>query len=493
MADYQLLEIKNNVQEYESEIYLPNGLLEIIIWEYALYDFVLKGDFGDIKYKEIKELLDLRLLKDYYDDFFKLFLIKKNYYPSNNELQMAFSRLYNTGLIGPETNVDFENHPQTLDTGEHVTDLVVTIQLNPVVPDKQPFRTLTIEGNTLVPSFELTGNLRSVNDIEINLMNVLRDVQRIKAVYEENGYPLVVITPKYYKSEERLTFKITEGILKNYRIEGLTKTREDLVKREISFKKDQPVTMRELRQTYINLNKTGYFSSINLEPLGLSANSTGVTILVKLEEMENNVEFKTNVTFDPKYGGKTVIQNIYGKIGLALKNPMGQGQTIDVSTTLGKYPNISLGYNISSVFRSPIDAGISVSYGRNFNQRTLEIDDPATETNIATVVSFESEDFTIRPNIAYRIDDFQKVGMDITWGRFKNFNFSTDDASFTNQIAEEGIKLILGGDYQYDKRDDLFSPNEGFVFNTRAEWSLPFSFVTDHWVRLNESISGFYS
>lgn len=493
MAGYQLLEIKNNVQEYESEIFLPNGVLKIEIWEYALYDIILKGDFGDIQYEEVKELLDLRLLKDYYNDFFRLFLIKKNYYPSNSELQMAFSRLYNTGLIGPETNVDFENHPQPLETGEHVTNLVVTIQLNPVVPDKQPFRTLTIEGNTLVPSFELTDNLKSVNDSEINLMNVLRDVQRIKAVYEENGYPLVVITPKYYKSEERLTFKVTEGILKDYRIEGLTKTRKDLVEREISFNKNKPVTMRELRQTYINLNKTGYFSSINIEPLGISANSTAVTIIVKLQEMENNVEFKTNVTFDPKYGGETVIQNIYGKIGLALKNPMGQGQTIDVSTTLGKYPNISLGYNVRSVFSSPIDAGISLSYGKNFNQRTLEINDPSTETNIATVVTFESEDFTIKPNISYRIDDFQNVGMDITWGRFKNFGFSTDDASFTNQIAKEGVKLILGADYQYDRRDDLFSPNEGFVFNTRAEWSLPFEFVTDHWIRLNESISGFYS
>src|SRR6056297_2021986 len=295
MADYQLLEIKNNVQEYESEIYLPNGLLEIIIWEYALYDFVLKGNFGDIRYEEVKELLDLRLLKDYYNDFFKLFLIKKNYYPSNSELQMAFSRLYNTGLIGPETNVDFENLPQPLDTGEHVTDLVVTIQLNPVVPEGQTIQTLTIEGNTLIPSFQITDSLKSVGDLEINLMHVLRDVQRIKAIYEENGYPLVVITPRYYKSEERLTFRVTEGILKDYRIEGLTKTREDLVSREVSFAKNQPVTLRELRQTYINLNKTGYFSNINLEPLGLSANSTAVTIIIKLEEMENNVEFKTNV------------------------------------------------------------------------------------------------------------------------------------------------------------------------------------------------------
>ena len=77
--------------------------------------------------------MTLRFLKDYYDDFFKLFLIKKNYYPSNTELQMAFSRLYNTGLIGPETSVDFENHTEPLETGEHVTNLVVNIQLNPVV------------------------------------------------------------------------------------------------------------------------------------------------------------------------------------------------------------------------------------------------------------------------------------------------------------------------------------------------------------------------
>jgi len=493
MSGYQLLEIKNNVQEDEFGSYLPEGVLIIDIWEYALYDIVLKGDIGDIRYEEVKEILDIRLLKDYYNDFFRLFLIKKKNYPSNTELQMAFSRLYNTGLIGPETNVDFENHPEPLETGEHVTNIVVTIQLNPVVADKQPLSSLSIEGNSLIPSNLLIESLRSTLDDQINLINVLRDVQKIKKIYEDNGYPLVVITPKYYKSEERLTFKVTEGVLKDYRIEGLTKTREDLVTREISFKKDQPITMRELRQTYINLNKTGYFSSINLEPLGISANSTAVTIIVKLQEMENNVEINTGISLDPSNKGDSIIQRINGKIGLSLKNPMGQGQTISVNTILGKYPSISLGYNVSSIFRSPIDAGLSISYGKNFNERTLEIDDPSTDTNIATNVTYESEDFTIRPNVSYRIDDFQKVGMDITWGKFVNFNFSTDEASFTNQIAKEGMRLILGGDYQYDRRDDLISPNEGYLFKTRAEWSLPFAFVTDHWLRLNESISGFYS
>jgi outer membrane protein assembly factor BamA len=492
VAGYQLIEIQNNIENTVSGVILPEGKLRISVIEYGLYDFVLKGELGDISYEEVKELLDLKYLKEYVQDFWKLFLLKKNYYPSNSTLQLALSRLFNTGLISSDTQIDFENFPEPLESGEYVTNLVIDLKLNPVVPENMPINVLSIQGNTLIVSSELTKNLRSTFETHTVLIDVLRDAQRIKKIYENAGYPMIVVTPRYNPESGELVFKIAEGFLADYKIQGLTKTREDLVQREIAFEKGEPITLKGLQQTYVNLNKTGYFGSINLEPLGLSANSTAVTILIKLAELENNIEFKTNVTFDPKIGGESFMQNFYGKIGLGLKNPMGQGQSIDVSTTLGKYPSISLGYNVASVFSSPIDAGISVTYGKNFNAKTLTLDN-STDTANSTTVTYESEDFTIQPNMSYRIDDFQTVGTDFTWGKFKNYGFSTDNASLTNQIAEEGIKAILGLSYQFDSRDNYFSPNYGIFFRTRADYSLPFDFVTEHWFKIYESISGFYS
>jgi outer membrane protein insertion porin family len=324
------------------------------------------------------------------------------------------------------------------------------------------------------------------------LIDVLRDAQRIKSIYEKAGYPMVVVTPKYDDQTGELVFKISEGFIADYRIQGLTKTREDLVRREIVFKKGDAITLKDLQQTYVNLNKTGYFGSVNIEPLGLSANSTDVTILVKLNELENNIEFKTNIVFDPKVGGESLIQNIYGKIGLKLKNPMGQGQTIDVSTTLGKYPSIGLGYSVTGVFSSPIDAGINVTYGKNFNSKTLTLDN-STDTANSTTVTYESENFTIKPSLSYRIDDFQTIGADFTWGRFKNYHYSTTDASLTSQIPTDGLTSVLGLSYGFDSRDNYFSPNYGIYFTARADWSLPFDFVTEHWFKISESISGYYS
>ncbi|HPJ87713.1 MAG TPA: POTRA domain-containing protein [Thermotogota bacterium] len=492
VAGYQLIEIRNNIENTSSGVNLPGGNLRISVIEYGLYDFVLQGEFGDISYEEVKELLDLKYVKDYVQDFWKLFLLKKNYYPSNSTLQLALSRLFNTGLISSETNIDFENFPEPLESGEYVTNLVIDLKLNPVVPENMPINSMTIQGNTLIVSSELTKNLRSTYETQTVLIDVLRDAQRIKAIYENAGYPMIVVTPRYDSQTGELVFKISEGFIADYKIQGLTKTREDLVRREIAFETGDAITLKDLQQTYVNLNKTGYFGSINLEPLGLSANSTAVTILINLKELENNIEFKTNVTFDPKIGGESFIQNIYGKIGLGLKNPMGQGQSIDVSTTLGKYPSIGLGYSVASVFSSSIDAGIDITYGKNFNSKTLTIDN-STDTANSTTVTYESEDFTIKPNMSYRIDDFQTIGTDFTWGRFKNYNYSTDNASLTDQISTEGITSIWGVSYQYDTRDNYFSPNYGLLFKTRADYSLPFDFVTEHWFKIYESISGYWS
>ncbi|HPR94847.1 MAG TPA: POTRA domain-containing protein [Thermotogota bacterium] len=322
VAGYQLIEIRNNIENTSSGVNLPGGNLRISVIEYGLYDFVLQGEFGDISYEEVKELLDLKYVKDYVQDFWKLFLLKKNYYPSNSTLQLALSRLFNTGLISSETNIDFENFPEPLESGEYVTNLVIDLKLNPVVPENMPINSMTIQGNTLIVSSELTKNLRSTYETQTVLIDVLRDAQRIKAIYENAGYPMIVVTPRYDSQTGELVFKISEGFIADYKIQGLTKTREDLVRREIAFETGDAITLKDLQQTYVNLNKTGYFGSINLEPLGLSANSTAVTILINLKELENNIEFKTNVTFDPKIGGESFIQNIYGKIGLGLKNPM---------------------------------------------------------------------------------------------------------------------------------------------------------------------------
>gem|GEM_PF-353891 len=497
-SGYQLLEIKDNIDRTDNGVFIPGGKLEIVVWEYGLYDLVLKGDLGDITYEEVKEILDLRFFKDYYEDFWKFFLIRKNYYPSKSELQMALSRLFNTGLIGQNTKVDFDNLPEPLENGEHVTNLVIDVELNPVVPDGETLTAVSIQGNNLLASSEIIKELRSTGDMNTVLIDVLRDVQKIKQLYEDAGYPMIVVNPVYNSDEDSLTFRITEGILKDYRIQGLTKTREDLVRREITLEKGKPIEMKELKQTYANLNKTGYFSSINLEPVGLSKNSNEVTLIVKLKELENNVEFRTNVTFDPRYGGDNIIQNIYGEIGLGLINPLGQGQRIDVSSTLGKFPSISLGYNVTSVFSSPIDAGINVTYGKQAGRTTMEYTPPSTDTQASTVVNYQSDNFTIKPSLSYRIDDLQKISTDFTWGMYKRYNYETDDATVTqlinNQLTEDdkkGLISIFGLGYQFDTRDDLLDPNYGILFKARGEYSVPWA--SEHWFRLEESITGFYS
>ncbi len=483
--DYEMIEISNNLENNELGYYLPEGILKINVKEFALYDFKLEGELGDLTYEEIKEILGLRLLKDYYSEFFKLFLIKKNYYPKTSTMQMALSKLFSTQLIGPNTKFDVAQSDRVLDEGEFVVDLVLNIELNPIVPENKVINSISITGNSVVNSERIISSIRSSKDINTVLINVLRDMQKIKKIYEEVGYPYVIVTPKYDSKTGTLHFMITEAQIKEVKIEGVQKTREDLIWKNIRLYYGVPIKYSDVKQTYINLNKTGFFDEINIEPVGFSQYSTSTTFIITLKESRENISIKSGATFDPRNTGDNLLQKLYGTLNLGLVNPVGLGQNINLDATMGKYPKITLNYSIPSVFASPFDAGVGFGYSQAQQYKDIDIDDSSTK------VYFVNEDFSISPNLTYHLDDFQKIQASFTWGKFKRFNFDTEDQSLSDKINKEGNIGVLGLSYTFDTRDDEVDPNEGVVFNLKGDYSLPFA--SEEWVNLYESFSAFYS
>lgn len=482
--DYEMIQIQNNLQKEEYGYYLPESKLTIEVKELAINDIILEGELGDITYKEVKELLNLRLLVDYYKEFFKLFLIKKNYYPKTSDLQMALSRLLQSPLIGSETSFDIKPLDEQLEEGEYAVDLILKIKLNHIVPEGKPINSITTSGNTVLSSEKIIEMTKSKNDSSLVLMHVLRDMQNIKKLFEEYGYPYILVNPKYDIKTGNLNFKITEAEIREVKLEGLKKTREDLVWKHVRLVLNEPIKYSDIKQTYINLNKTGFFNEINIEPIGFSEYSTATTIIIKLSESRENISIKSGATFDPRNTGENLLQKIYGTLNLGLINPVGLGQNINLDATMGKRPKITLSYNIPSVFSSPFDAGVSFNYNQDLQFKDVKTSDSSTKVN------FTNENFSIAPNLTYHIDDFQSINTSFTWGKFKRFEFDTEATALLNQIKKEGDIGVLGVSYTFDTRDDELDPTEGFRFNLRGEYSLPFA--SEEWFNLYESVSVFY-
>jgi len=87
---FSMIEMKNNVQVIDGNMFVPDGKLTISVVEYGINDIVVIGELGDITYQEIFDTLKIRTFKAYYEDFWKFITIKDKCYPNTTELQMAF-------------------------------------------------------------------------------------------------------------------------------------------------------------------------------------------------------------------------------------------------------------------------------------------------------------------------------------------------------------------------------------------------------------------
>lgn len=479
----QLIETKTNMEmSSDGRIHIPMGKLKVTVIEYGLYDIKLTGELGDITLQEVKEKLQLELLKDFYADFWRIFRNKAVCYPKVQTLQLATSSLYNTGLVGPETELTFEPLPEPIDSGEYGVYMVIKVQLNPVVPRDHPVQQVQVKGNTLLSTQELMVGLRSSRNSTTVLMDVLRDSQTLVARYKDVGYPIVIIRPEYDRSTQVLTFRVTESFVEEVRIRGLTKTREDLVRREVKLVPGKAVTERDWTQTYININRTQYFSDIRIEILGFAPNSPGTIFVITLEESPYTLTMNAGVTLDPSIEG-ALIQQISGNMKFEWINPTGQGETITLSAVLGRQPEFGFSYFIKNVFSSNFDAGIDLNYSRKWDAR--RITEEGTDTR--TLVRFEVDSFRITPRVGLRVGDFNFFGADLTWGTFSRL----DLPATATTIAESGIITILGLNYSFDTRDDLTSPSSGFEFYIRGEYSG--IGATEEWFQLRQHLRGFWS
>lgn len=481
---YSTVEVVDNLQKTPAGVILPDQILVLTIREYGLNDIVLKGELGDITYSEVKTLMNLRLFKDFYQDFWRWLRIKSKYYPTVTDYQLALSKLYSTGLLGPQTKYDFEILESPLEKGEYAVNLVLTVQLNPLVPKDRTVEQVKFRGNSLLNEETIKKGLRSLYNSKTVLIDVLRDNQTIKKTYEEWGYPYTIVSASYDEKDKTLYFEITEAVITEIRLEGLQKTKEYLVWSEVRLKPGNFIPMKDLKQTYINLNRTGYFDAVNIEPLGFSAGSTATVLIINLTEAANNITVNAGISYDPRNAGTTFAQKIYGTLKLALINPFGYGQRIDFSATLGKYPILDFGYSIASIFGSPIDAGVTLGYSNQQKFRMI--------TEIGTNVFYDEENYTITPNLAFHIDDFQTISTSFSWGQFARKNFiPTEDATILNSLPQKGTISTLSLTYTFDSRDDTADPQEGINAFARADFSLPFA--SDPWFRLQENFSIFYS
>lgn len=214
----------------------------------------------------------------------------------------------------------------------------------------------SFEGNRLHDSSELEKVLKLAEGEILKQKNLDRATGNVRTVYADKGYIYCSVNPDLKFDDELrkvdITFKIVEGevaYIQDIKITGNYKTRDYVIRRELSMKAGEKFEASRIRSSTMNLYNLGFFEEVNpeVEP----GEVRGKEILVfRVKERKTG---SINVG-----GGFSSVDKWVGNVKFEEANLFGRGQKFNIEWEFGKRRN---SYQIG--FTEPWLFGTRTSFG----------------------------------------------------------------------------------------------------------------------------------
>jgi len=193
---------------------------------------------------------------------------------------------------------------------------------------------ITFSGNTIFATKELNEMVKTKLGDVYNVKSIALDRNNIKDAYYGKGYVTASIIPyPEFNSKKRtvkINFKIKEGsksYIEKIVISGNTKTKNNVILRELLFKEGDMFEGEKINQSRQKLINLGFFEQVKFDILpGSEGNKKILHIEVK--------EGKTgNLIFSAAYGNKP---GLFGTIEFTKNNLYGKGYSAYIKSEFGK-------------------------------------------------------------------------------------------------------------------------------------------------------------
>lgn len=182
------------------------------------------------------------------------------------QLKYDLDRIKNF-VLRAEGFLDGEVKIRALEYHENQTQVVIVLQV--IEGPKYQVRRLGFEGNALLPSDELRQSLRLKEGEPYALKYLRSDVKAIEEAYGEKSYLATTVEPRATFLETPgdvdLLYRIEEGVKTKVgliRIEGNSKTRDDVIRRSLMLEPGESFNTKKLRRSIDRLNGLGYFAPV---------------------------------------------------------------------------------------------------------------------------------------------------------------------------------------------------------------------------------------
>ena len=312
---------------------------------------------------------------------------------------------------------------------------------------------ITFQGEVLFPETELHEEMVLKENETYSEDSLRKDIQMLTEKYQDEGYAFanVIRNLNVVPGENKVDveFSFEKGKIAYFgriKIKGNPKSRDKVIRREITIKEGQKFNGTNLRQSKENVQRLGFF-----EPESIVFNTVSPKDKEDVLDVEVSVKEKNTGQISLGAGYSTASGGFF-QASITQSNFRGKGQNLSFSLNIAKTSNtFSVDFTEPYLFDTKwsLGGGVFVS-----------------ENNTSSSYSEKRKGGNVR--IGYPIFNFTNLFM--TYKLEDTEIKSVDDPSIDIDL-ENGLASSVQTSIVHDRRDDRSDPRKGFFLSYSTEYT----------------------
>lgn len=313
----------------------------ILLLAVILFNITLQSCFAE-EVKEEKQFTELKnidtgsvktLENKSYDEAVTI----KEIYVSGNSL-VKTDDILNKLNLKPGTNFDRNLVQQDLRNIYQMGYFTEKIKAVPKQTGKGITLYIQVEENIPVTGFNIVGNksvkteeilqlLRNQQGLPQNVTELNDAIKNLEKLYAEKGYILARVEKVSDDPDGLITIKLNEGEIQDINVSGNTKTKDYVIKRNITLKPGEVYDENKMKKDLARLFGTQAFSDVRRVISISPDNPDKYNVTVEVDEKRTG-----SISIG---GGIDTETGLFGSVGYADNNFRGRGQELSTNCTLG--------------------------------------------------------------------------------------------------------------------------------------------------------------
>ena len=220
---------------------------------------------------------------------------------------------------------------------------------------------IEFSGNTILSEKRLLDELDVLENPVFDDAIFQKDMERLLKLYSENGHPLVKLSPSEFSIEDGLLnvkIDVDEGPTVNIqqvRINGLSKTKERILLRELTVRPGDVFQQREIDESLRRLNNLGYFQTVEA---GFEPAPAGDDVFLNFSVAEGRTGSFSGVLGYSPSEDEIVTEKFTGVLEATETNLLGTGRQMVIRARFGLIDSYEFAYEEPWILGAPVDVGV---------------------------------------------------------------------------------------------------------------------------------------